>query len=279
MGAHRSPLFWGAETLIYRNQIRTIKNTTETTRETLSVNAATLGFNLTTSDAFYIGYHKPFCSRYFNLSTVNTNGSSLVVTFWNGSDWVAVEDQIDQTMGCTQSGFLAWQNPGTWRPLELSPVTDVKLYWLRIVPSANFSAGTALQSINNLFCDATMVRAYYPELISDTRYLPSGRTDFIEQFEAAKDLVVRRLKQLKAIEEESQILDVNEVAIAATHAAAYLILAPLAKGETEKEAEVARIHRAMEDEITHTLQSFDLNDSGIIGPEEAYRPPTFKARW
>lgn len=264
--------------MLYRNQIRTVKVSTETTRETQTINSSALPFNLTTSEAFYVGYEKPFATRYFNLSVANTNSSDLTVTFWNGSDWASVEDLIDQTDGFTTSGFIGWQNPGSWQKKALSPITDVELYWVKIVTSANLSNTTALQSVNNLFCDSMLLRAYYPELVSDSRYLPTNRTDFLDQFEGAKDLVVLRLKQLKAIEDESEIIDINEVAVAAVHAAAYLILKPIARGDEARQM-VKDAYDDFERELKLTTHSFDKDNSGVVSENEKNVNTTFIARF
>lgn len=264
--------------MLYRNQIRTIKNSTETSLETTSIVASALSFVLLDTDAFYVGYHKPFTTRYFNLATANTNACTITVTYWDGSAWTAVEDKVDQTIGFTTSGFIAWQNPGGWQAHELSPVSDVKLYWVRLKVSTTLSAGTSLQSVNNLFCDAVSLRAMYPELVYDTRYLPPGRTTFLEQFEAAKDLTVLRLKQKRAIDDESEVIDINEVNTAATHATAYLIRFATARSE-EAKAEAQEAYNAFERELNLSTFSFDEDNSGTLTTTEEAVPTVFRARW
>lgn len=268
--------------MIYRKKIRTIKNSTETTRETTSISATTLAFNLSTTDYFYVGFHERFATRYFNLGTVNTVPSTVVLEYWNGSEWTAVEDLVDQTVGFTQSGFISWLNQSDWAKTTVEPIddedVDVDLYWIRISVTVNLHASTTLQSVNNLFCDAVLLRTYYPELVSDTRYLPPSRTDFIEQFEAAKDLVVLRLKQKRGIKDESQILDINEVAVAATHAAAFIILNPIAKSDEEK-AKRDEARDLFENELTEAMNSFDADNSGTITEDEKEVETTFIARW
>lgn len=252
--------------LINRNVTRTVKNSTESTRETQSPASSTLAFVLTTSDAFYVGFKERFAARYFHLSTVNTNANTLAVTYWDGTTWTAVEDLVDQTIGFTQSGFISWQNDTDWTKKALDPITDVELYWIKIVPGASLSAGTALQAVLNLFCDDSMLRQYYPELISDTRWLPASRTDFLEQYVAAKDLIVQRLKQKGILTDESQILDLNEVAIPATHAAAFIIMFPVLSGD-EAQEKARDAEKEMNKALDLVRLDLDLDNSGII--EEA----------
>src|SRR5688572_3940666 len=201
--------------MIRRNVTRTIKGSTETTFQTGTPATDTIAFALTTADKFYVGFKRPFGCRYFKMGVANTNAATLTVKFWDGSAWTAVEDLADQTSGFTTSGFISWRNPGDWEAKALTPISDVELYWLEFTVSANLSATATLQAVLNLFCDDFTMRAYYPSIAGGTRYLPTGRTDFLEQYLAAKDMVVTRLRELRAITDEHQVLDPTSVAIAA----------------------------------------------------------------
>ena len=259
--------------MLNRRVTRTILGTTETTSKTVSPNADTVAFALVTTSEFYVGFHGPFASRYFQMgSTVNAVASVLTVSYWDGSAWTAVDDLLDQTSvaGATfaQSGFISWEPPTGWSKRALTGVdSDIELYWVKLTVSANFTAGTVLQSVLNLFCDDATVRAYYPELITDTGYLPSSRTNFLEQYEAAKNLVVLRLKQRRLIDDESQILDPNEVAVAAVHAFAWIILNPIAR--TDEQRSVAdEALKNFNKEIGSTALSVDQDKSGTISDAE-----------
>jgi len=126
---------------------------------------------------------------------------------------------------------------------------------------------TRLQSLPNLFSDDVLLRQYYPELISDADYLPPGRTDFIEQYEAAKDLTVLRLKQDQLIEDEGQVIDINEVAVAATYAAAFLILNPLRSDEVNAE-KADNAQRNMTRELNRVRLDLDFDNDGIVSDFE-----------
>jgi hypothetical protein len=254
---------------ILRNVTRTILNTTETTLKTDSTSADSLAFVITTSDALYVGADKPFSSRYFHFSTVNTNSISLTVKYWNGTSYVAVEDPIDQTLGFTRNGFISWQNPTTdaWESVVQSGVPVQELYWIKIEVTGATSAGTALQSITNLFCDQVLLRSYYPEIVANSRYLPPGRSDFMDQLVAAKNLVVLRLKQDGIIDDESEILDINEVAVSATHATAWIILSPIAVDEGDKER-AKDAFDSFNRELNKVKLDFDYDNSGQISDTE-----------
>lgn len=263
--------------LLRRNVTRTVKNSTETTTETDSPSASTLAFALTTSDAFYIGCKSPFASRYFAMSTVcSVAGRTVSLKYWNGSDWAAVEDVVDQTLGFTASGFISWQNPGGWAKKALTPITDVELYWIKLTVSGTIT-DAVLQAVLNLFSDDALVRTYYPELISDSRYLPPDRTNYLEQHVAAKDLVVRRLKADGAIRDEAQIIDPNELALAAVHAFAWVLLNPIARSEEDRQ----RAKDALDDmgmEISRVPFDVDQNEDGKVDEVEKNTGFNFRKR-
>ena len=253
--------------LVNRNITRSILNTTETTEKTASIASNPLAFVVGAADFFYLGFQRPFTTRHFSFSNVNSNALTLSVSTWDGTAFQAVEDFVDQTLGLTKSGFISWKNRGDWQKGPRTPLTIPELYWARVGFSASASVATALQSVLNLFSDDDLLRAYYPELVSDSRYLPPSRTDFLEQHEAAKNLIVLRLIQMKAIEEENQIIDANEVCIAAVHACAYLILNPIAVDDTA----IKRRDKAFDDmnyELKATKDHFDRDDDGITTPQE-----------
>ena len=261
---------------INKNVTRTIKNTTETTFETMSRSADTVTFALTTSDEFYVGFKEKFQTRYFLPSTVSTGSATLTVKYWTGTAWAAVEDLVDQTRGFTRAGFISWSNLSGWTKKEQTGVADVELYWIEITVSSTLTS-CVLQCVENIFCDDLLLRSYYPEFVSDSRYLPAGRTTFIDQFVAAKDLVVTRLKQDSIIQDESQILDINQVAIAATHATAWIIAEPIAKSDEDREA-AKDMYRKFNNELTKSYKSFDLDNSGAIDVAEENIGTVFIAR-
>jgi len=258
--------------MINRRVTRTIYDTLETTDVTNSLTSTPLTFALLTTTYFYVGFHGHFAARYFNMNVVNVVSSVLTVEYWNGSAWTAVDDLLDQTSlgGATfgQSGFISWSNKTDWVKRSLTGVDlDVELYWVRMSVSVNLTAGCKLQSVLNLFSDNGILKAYYPELVSDTRYLPSGQTNFLPQHIAAKDLIVLRCKQRKLITDESQIIDINSVAIAAAHACAWIILSPIANTEAKAEMADAADKKFMK-EIEQLLLDVDANSDGVVTEAE-----------
>jgi hypothetical protein len=270
--------------MLYRNLTRTFLNTTEKTLETRSIEGTPLSFVMTTTDTFYLVSRHRFATRYFYFATPSTGSRTLTVQYLSGESgtWTAVEDLIDETIGFTQSGFISWAIPDENAPDWLytkaaSPITALaseELYYLRIKVSGNCSAGTSLQAVLNLFSNDTMLAVFYPELVSDTRWLPSGQTNFVPQHNAAKNLVVTRLIQKKVIQGEQHIIDISELHAAACHACAYLILAPLARDEATTIQKNSALS-AMEAEISQANFSIDSNEDGIVSIVEDRKPYTF----
>lgn len=259
--------------MINRRVTRTVLGGTEQTLKTGSINSDTLAFSLADTDEFFIGFHAPFASRFFKMgSVVNAEASTISLDYWDGSAWTPVDDLVDQTAvggaAFAQSGFISWVNPGDWKKRSLTGVdADVELFWVRLKVSAQLTALVTLQAVLNLFSDDNGLRALYPELVSDSRYLPANRTDFIEQHQAAKDQIVLRLKQRKLITDESQVIDVNAVWAAAVHACAWIILSPIANNDVKREmAEEAR--KNMEKEVAQTYLGIDQNSDGVVSEAE-----------
>ncbi len=274
--------------MINRSYTRTILAGVETTDKTKSVSSAALTCALTTASYLYLGFKQPFTTRYFDLSVPNTVPCTLTVQYRNAAgSWVAVEDLVDETNGFTQSGFISWLNFGLWDAATQTPIVaadsqndaqlDLEYYWVRITTSVNFSGTTALQSVTNLFCNDTLFGTYYPDLLSDTRYLPSGRTNFLEQYVAAKDHVVRRMRQMSKITDEGDVLDITDVAVAACHAAAFIILNPIARDE-ESRLLATNAYKACEAELSRGTQAVDTSKDGKIDAVEKFSGTTFLSR-
>lgn len=250
--------------MLARRVTRVIFNADEITQSTQDPTSDSTAFVMTSSDFLYVGFPGKFAARHFNFSTLNTNATALTVEYWDGSTWSAVKDLVDETQGFTKNGFVSWINVGDWTAVEQTPIDDVKLFYVRITLSANLSAGTSLQSVLNLFSDDSMLRRYYPELVSDPRYLPPGRTDFLEQHLAGKDKVVLRLMQRKVINDESQIVDPNEVSAAAMYATVKIILTFI----DQDDEDLARAEKAFSNEIDDLVKSIDQNKDGVVSQNE-----------
>ncbi|MBK6381722.1 MAG: hypothetical protein IPF72_19500 [Chitinophagaceae bacterium] len=259
--------------MINRRVTRVVLNTAEITSDLIKPNGSGVAMVLDTPDALYVGYHGKFASRYLQVGTVNSNTANLIAKYWDGAAWVDVDDFIDQTYvgGSTlgASGFISWANKDDWRARSLTGIdSDVSLYWIQLTVDATLSVGTTLSSILNIFSDDELLASYYPELVSDTRFLPSGKTNFLDQHLAAKDAVVLRLKQRAMIDDESQVIDANAVAIAAVHKAAHIIIQPIATSDVTREL-AKEAKTAFDEEINRTSLRLDLDKDGEVSELES----------
>lgn len=258
--------------MINRRVTRCVLNSTEVTASFSVPDAVQNAFALQTTDFFYLGFYGKFSSRYVQVHTANNVISALTVEYWDGTQWSAVDDLVDQTASggaCfAQSGFISWVNKDNWKARSLTGIdSDVELFWVRLSVSVNLFASTKVHSFLNIYSDDVLLRAYFPEIISDANYLPSGETNFLDQHLAAKDLVVLRLKQRKLIHNEAQIIEANDVAIASVYAAAMLILQPIATSPASKDLlEVAK--SGFDEEISKVSFSVDQNEDGIVDENE-----------
>ena len=258
--------------MINRRITRVLLNDTEITADVSTPDSVQTTIDLTTADHIYLGFHGRFASRYIQIHTANNTASVLSAQYWDGTTWSDVDDFIDQTASggktLSQSGFISWVNKTNWVVRSMTGIdSDVELFWIRLSVSQDLGASTKLHSVLNIFSDDSILRAYFPELVTDTNYLPSGKTNFLQQHMAAKDLVTLRLKQRKMIQDESQIIDSNDVSVAAVYAAAMLILQPIATSPAS-EALFKTAQMGFDQEISKVSFAVDQDSDGIVDEEE-----------
>jgi hypothetical protein len=246
---------------------RVIFDGSDITRDVESLNGSAVGTVVSDSAFLYIGHPFKFGSRYIKIGTANETPRTFSLDQYDGSQWNSVEDFTDQTDALTQSGFISWVSRNDWAKVELAPLSDRELFWVRISADAALSGGSTIEGIANLFSDDDELRAWYPELVSDSRFFPTGRTDFLEQHRAAKDMVVARLIDRNVIQYEGQVLDVSRYTMAAVHACAYLILAPIATGDAMIELRDEAFRR-FQREIARRAEGIDLTQDGQLSDAE-----------
>ena len=119
--------------------------TTYTDETNVTVAWAMNGF--TTTDYIWVGFNTPQTGFAVNVTGVNANAQTAVLTYWNGISWVACPTVTDGTesFGATwaQDGTITIANiPKDWVPLAATntnvtgtstpaTVTTDELYWLR----------------------------------------------------------------------------------------------------------------------------------------------------
>ena len=126
-------------------------------------NPATLN-SFTTTDYLWFGFNQKVSSVYVNVTNTNSNASTAVVTYWNGSTFTACPTITDGTesggASFAQDGTLAMANiPENWKLATATEVVDVngvpstittdQLYWLRFTTSAAFDASVTAAFLVN----------------------------------------------------------------------------------------------------------------------------------
>jgi hypothetical protein len=159
----------------------------------------TVSFSLGANQVLYIGKEYTFNHRYFNFNTPQA-GADIKIEYTNSSGLTEVENAVDNTFDFSQNGHIYFTLPSDW---EKSTVNSKELYWLKITDN-NATTGFILNTIKNLFADDSMVEDFLPNL---TRYLPSGRADFLYLHELSKNEIVDDLKAGSHIDYEDQIKD------------------------------------------------------------------------
>lgn len=190
-------------------------------------------------DAIYIGSDMPFNHRYFEFGVVNTSASVLSVSIWDGTEWEAAVDVVDQTSvaGKTfaQNGIVSWvpdRNGSGWGREETTEnIPDVStlkiynLYWAKITFSADLLNTTAINFIGHKFSEDEDLAAIYPELnLSATKsQFLSGKTNWNEQHIHAAEAIIKRLREKKIIFSRNQILNWEIFTVPSIHQVASII--------------------------------------------------------
>lgn len=196
-------------------------------------------------DYIFIGSYFPFNHLYLKMgSTVNALASVMSVEYYDGTEFRAVAELIDETKssGATlaQSGFITfvphkkygWVKEDTVDINDNEEITDlgtVKIYeryWIRIKVSADLTAGTELAWVGNLFNkDDNALEGIYPDLALTTTKTAyqAGKTDWEEQRVLAAEEIIDDLKKANIIISAGHILERSDFRMAEIHKVASIV--------------------------------------------------------
>lgn len=176
-------------------------------------------------DYIYIGQNSPFNHIYIKLgATVNAVTAALTAEYWNGVEWIAAVETVDETSvgGKTlaQSGFVSfapnrnklWESEDTnFEGGSISGLTNVviyDLYWMRLKINATLTPAINIQWMGYKFCTDNDLAIEYPDLgrqaIRDSFF--SGKTTYEEQIIRASELIVNDLVAKNVLDEVGNIL-------------------------------------------------------------------------
>lgn len=88
------------------------------------------------SDAYwYIGLYKPFRKLYFESKAFNSGNGSLVIEYWDGTQYLPVPDLQDDTQNLSRNGFISWEFDDNSKITETwiqNTIDSIEKYWIRI---------------------------------------------------------------------------------------------------------------------------------------------------
>lgn len=202
-------------------------------------------------DALFIGSYFPFNRKFFSVSSVNSTPSVATVSVWDGSNFTAVADLMDDTEEFGTSGTVfsadgymrwipnrneGWQREDTQDSGGTELITGLgskniyDMYWLKITLSVDCSF--TLDWLGDVFCRDADLDGIYRELgDSDfkTAY-ESGKTSWEEQIVIASQLVTQDLIKRGYVKDGAQILDYEDLKLPTVYRTAHLIYSTLGEG-------------------------------------------------
>lgn len=102
------------------------------------------------SDFLYVGHRIPFSGLFIGMTgTVNATASVITVCVWNGSAWVPVPSQVDETtvqtgMCLSGGGRITWLAPDDWAERS---VNSRSAYWARVQISNALSGSVPVNQV------------------------------------------------------------------------------------------------------------------------------------
>lgn len=189
-------------------------------------------------DYLYIGGDLPFNHRYFDVSVVNDQASSVLVDIWNGTEWKAAVDVLDETTvggaSLARSGVIRWTplRDTTWgtedTTEQVSGLTSLKIYdmyWVRMHFSSSLKNTTAINYIGHKFSEDADLGAWYPDLnLSSTKAaFLTGKNDWDDQHFSAAEEIIMKIRKRKKFFSANQILEPENFNMSSVHKVAHII--------------------------------------------------------
>lgn len=246
----------------------------------------------TGTDYLYLGSDLPFNHRYFDMSVVNANSASVSVDLWNGSEWVAAIDVIDETSvgGVTlaRSGIISWrpdEDESSWNwddtdDMTASGLSTLKikgLYWARVKFSADLTNTMAFGYIGHKFSQDEDLEGEYPEMAQSAlkTAFKAGKTDWKDQTIAAAEYIIQDLRQNNVITSRNQILDSRVFCKASIHKTAEIIFRAFGDDYKDNMIEAMKAYKRY---IELKQFNIDQNRDATLTEKETHPISTFLRR-
>lgn len=239
------------------------------TRDTNAINLVTV------EDKLLIGFEKPIDRVYIDFNTVNSNASILTIKYFNGTIFIKVEGQLDETKGFTRSGFLQWNRSQTDQ--VINTVNGIDLFWYEVSTDTTH-ADTIFNAIGLILSDDSELRIEVPT-INDPEYLVDEPSHILSHV-AARNWIVQYLRNHNygKINTETQqfediiawdLLQIHQFRQAATFYAIHLIYFNISDDPGDKwEIKSKAFFTKFESQIELAELNLDLDDDGVEDPSE-----------
>ena len=236
-------------------------------------------------DKLYVGSTLPFNHLYFKFSTANTTASVITAKVWDGNNWNAVAELIDQTKssGATfgQDGYISWtpdkqkgwgredtqDSSGNELVTNLGGANIYDKYWIEFTFSANLDNPTVIDWVGQLFSDDNILGAEFPDLTRSALLanIESGKTSWEEQHVRAAEILADDLIDQKVIVNKNQILERREFQRAATSKVAELAFVILGDDYSD-DRDAARVE--YQRRISKNMFTTDRDNDGRVDLKE-----------
>lgn len=219
--------------------------------------------NLQLGDYLYVGSDLPFNHRYFDLKVVNDVAAIPTIEIWDGVEWQAVVDILDETavngVPFAQSGIISFQpnlRVSGWGRQDTEDMANsdledgpkiYQLYWARISYSVALKTTMELYHIGHRFSIDLALFAEYPDLQNANLMAAykSGKTDWKEQSMVAAEYIIQDLRGIKnLIQSPSQILDWRQFEKASIHRTANIAFGGMGDDYTDQKLEAWKDYKA-----------------------------------
>lgn len=165
-----------------------------------------IALTVTSDDYIYLGYSKPFNATYFEMKTVNTNSSNLLVEYYDGSSWQTASYH-DDSAALSRSGLISWDKSN----MSQVEINSVSKYYVRISLDADSSA-IEIHGANIIFSDDREMKQEFFE-IDNSDLLPVGFDSHIPKHVAARNEIIQELRNRGNQKDKSSInktqIDIN----------------------------------------------------------------------
>ena len=229
---------------------------------------------ITAEDSIYIGFEKPINVFYVELSTANTNSTTLTLKYYNGTAFTGVDGLFDDSEALTRSGFVRWDRNQTDE--AATTINSTELFWYKIDLAVDSSA-IVIQGLNLVFSDDQDLKR---ELFEQDKFRPLGESSHILSHVAARDEIIQELRTDGRYKEDLNtgrlkditvfdLLDISQVKLASTYLTLAKIMIAASDSVDDLYMQKHSLYRSVYNKAMKTMYiNIDSDNDGISDTEE-----------